>query len=220
MRIFSFCYKTNSWRRLADMVLRERTRDDGAYRTLLPTGRWSRAAIHNVNASGLRGSFKMNWQGSLPSTLVYAKGNSIGDNRQRGLVHNPITWNRGTLHKPLPRASVNKYQRKVGSILYVAVVTRLDVAFAASRLAHNRDRYPDCRAGRHMSLGVSKSKIDTITFTKTDSTHLDIAAASRATSLVSDARRALALQAARYHAAALSIRSRFSVVGCTLFLSQ
>jgi hypothetical protein len=32
-------------------------------------------------------------------------------------------------------ASVNKYQRKVGSILYAAVVTRLDVAFAASRLA-------------------------------------------------------------------------------------
>jgi hypothetical protein len=32
-------------------------------------------------------------------------------------------------------ASINRYQRKVGSILYAAVVTRLDVAFAASRLA-------------------------------------------------------------------------------------
>jgi hypothetical protein len=73
---------------------------------------------------------------------------------------------------------------------------------------HNRGRHPDCRAGRHMSLGASKSKIDTITYTKTNSTHLDIAAASQATSLVSDARRTLALQAARYHAAALSIRAR------------
>ena len=30
---------------------------------------------------------------------------------------------------------ITKYQKKVGSILYAAVITRLDVAFAASRLA-------------------------------------------------------------------------------------
>jgi len=32
-------------------------------------------------------------------------------------------------------ASVNKYQRKIGSILYAAVITRPDIAFAVSRLA-------------------------------------------------------------------------------------
>jgi hypothetical protein len=32
-------------------------------------------------------------------------------------------------------ALINKYQRKVGSILYAAVITRLDIAFAASHLS-------------------------------------------------------------------------------------
>jgi hypothetical protein len=32
-------------------------------------------------------------------------------------------------------ASINKYQKKIGSILYAAVNTRFDIAFAASRLA-------------------------------------------------------------------------------------
>ena len=31
--------------------------------------------------------------------------------------------------------SINQYQHKIGSILYTAVITRPDIAFAASRLA-------------------------------------------------------------------------------------
>ena len=30
---------------------------------------------------------------------------------------------------------ITKYQRKIGSLLYIAVITRLDVAFAVSRLS-------------------------------------------------------------------------------------
>jgi hypothetical protein len=38
-------------------------------------------------------------------------------------------------HEIASPASINRYQRKVGSILYAAVITRIDIAFAASRLA-------------------------------------------------------------------------------------
>lgn len=37
-------------------------------------------------------------------------------------------------HPPSP-SSINLYQRRVGSILYAAVITRVDIAFAASRLS-------------------------------------------------------------------------------------
>jgi hypothetical protein len=30
---------------------------------------------------------------------------------------------------------ITKYQRKIGSLLYIAVITRLDIAFAVSRLS-------------------------------------------------------------------------------------
>ena len=38
-------------------------------------------------------------------------------------------------HKMASPASINRYQHKVGSILYTAVITWIDIAFAASRLA-------------------------------------------------------------------------------------
>ena len=34
-------------------------------------------------------------------------------------------------------AEVNRYQRKIGSLLFAAVITRLDVAFATSQLARS-----------------------------------------------------------------------------------
>ncbi|KAF6518369.1 hypothetical protein HZS61_002447 [Fusarium oxysporum f. sp. conglutinans] len=44
-------------------------------------------------------------------------------------------------------ASIRRYQRKTGSILYAAVITRPDVAFAASRLArHNSNPGPEHHA--------------------------------------------------------------------------
>jgi hypothetical protein len=43
------------------------------------------------------------------------------------------------------RHSIKKYQRKVGSLLYAAVITRPNVAFAVSRLAKPRASTPRCR---------------------------------------------------------------------------
>ena len=40
------------------------------------------------------------------------------------------------LHEMASPVSINRYQRKVGFILYAAVITQIDIAFAASRLAH------------------------------------------------------------------------------------
>lgn len=64
------------------------------------------------------------------------------------------------------RGSIRSYQRKIGSILYAAVITRPDVAFAASRLArHNSNPGPEHHtAADQVLLYLRKTKTMALQF--------------------------------------------------------